>query len=248
MTFETEDPSVFSNGTWKAADGIVAGIYRQSETLQQSTATFQFAGNALPVNAPVSTPTPAPAPSGVIASVLLKTMKFSKELQATTCLKPEAVSISSTAKAASTRSDCPAVRSDYDVFFDEPTGRYNFTNLDTVEGALLTDVETVEFIASVESVFIGSGNLPPTTPAPVSPAAPSTPIDQPNSGVSIIDPQTGQTIDLSGIFASLSPEAQAVFAAGIADLNGSVTPTPAPAPTPTLCRTLLRMPMTIRAT
>ena len=60
--YQTEDPSVFSNGTWKAADGIVAGN-RQSETLHVN-GYFQFAGRSTS-NAPVSTPTPAPAPSGV---------------------------------------------------------------------------------------------------------------------------------------------------------------------------------------
>ena len=60
----------------------------------------------------------------------------------------------------------PGVRGDYDVFLDEPTGRYNFTNLATLEGALLTDVERVEFLGSGESVIIANGALPPTTPAP----------------------------------------------------------------------------------
>lgn len=42
VRFETEDPSVFSTGTWKPEDGIVAG-FRQSEFLH-STGYFQFAG------------------------------------------------------------------------------------------------------------------------------------------------------------------------------------------------------------
>ena len=227
VTFETEDPSVFSTGSWKAEDGIVDG-FRQSQTLN-SNGYFQYAVNA----ASPTTLTPTPATNGVI----IGTPQDDDVLVGTSgndVFETRGGFDFVFGEGGFDTVRLPGLRSDYDVFLDEPTGRYNFTNLATVEGALLTDVEKVEFIASGESVFISNGNLPPTTPAPVSPAAPSTPIDQPNSGVSIIDPQTGQTIDLSGIFASLSPEAQAVFAAGIADLNGSVTPTPAPTPTPTL--------------
>ena len=42
--FETEDPSVFSTGTWKAEDGIVEGN-RESETLH-TNGYFQFADKA----------------------------------------------------------------------------------------------------------------------------------------------------------------------------------------------------------
>ena len=43
VQIETEDPSVFSTGTWKAADGIVPG-FRQSETLH-ANGYFQFASD-----------------------------------------------------------------------------------------------------------------------------------------------------------------------------------------------------------
>ena len=45
-TFETEDPSVFSTGTWKQADGVTPG-FRESETLH-SNGYFQFADNDAP--------------------------------------------------------------------------------------------------------------------------------------------------------------------------------------------------------
>ena len=45
-TFETEDPSVFSTGTWKRADGVAPG-FRESETLH-SNGYFQFADNDAP--------------------------------------------------------------------------------------------------------------------------------------------------------------------------------------------------------
>jgi RHS repeat-associated protein len=43
-TFQTEDPSVYSTGTWKPEDGIASG-YRESEWLH-SDGYFQYAGNA----------------------------------------------------------------------------------------------------------------------------------------------------------------------------------------------------------
>ena len=42
--FQTEDPAVFSTGTWKPADGVTAG-FRESETLHTS-GYFQFAGQS----------------------------------------------------------------------------------------------------------------------------------------------------------------------------------------------------------
>ena len=44
--FETEDPSVFSTGTWKPEDGITPG-FRESEILH-TTGTFQYASDASP--------------------------------------------------------------------------------------------------------------------------------------------------------------------------------------------------------
>ena len=224
VTFETEDPEVFSTGSWKAEDGIVSG-FRQSETLN-SNGYFQFSNNG----ASLTALTPTPATNGVIVG----TSQDDDILVGTPgndVFETRGGFDFVYGEGGFDTVRLPGVRSDYDVFLDEPTGRYNFTNLATVEGALLTDVERVEFVASGESVIISNGALPPTTPAPA-PVVPTTPVGQPNSGVSITDPQTGQEFDLSGIFASLSPEAQAAFATGIANLNGSVTPTPVPTPTP----------------
>jgi glucose/arabinose dehydrogenase len=47
VRFETEDPSVFSNGTWLPADGIAPG-FRQSEVLH-SDGYFEFANDPAPV-------------------------------------------------------------------------------------------------------------------------------------------------------------------------------------------------------
>ena len=60
--YQTEAPSVFSTGTWKAADGIVPGN-RESETLH-TNGYFQFAGDATPEPPTPEPPTP-PAPSNV---------------------------------------------------------------------------------------------------------------------------------------------------------------------------------------
>ena len=60
--YQTESPSVFSTGTWKAADGIVPGN-RESETLH-TNGYFQFAGDATS-----EPPTPEPPPPGNLAPV-----------------------------------------------------------------------------------------------------------------------------------------------------------------------------------
>ena len=56
--YQTEAPTVFSTGTWKAADGIVSGN-RESETLH-SNGYFQFAGDATPEPPTPKPPTPQP--------------------------------------------------------------------------------------------------------------------------------------------------------------------------------------------
>ena len=179
---------------------------------------------------PTPAPTPAPAPSGVIAG----TPQDDEVLEGTPgndVFETRGGFDFVFGEGGFDTVRLPGVRSDYDVFFDAPTGRYNFTNLQTVEGALLTDIERVEFIGSGESVIIANGALPPTnpvqTPAPA-PVVPSTPVSSPNSGLSITDPETGEVLDLSGIFAQLAPGAQGAFAAGVAGINGGTTPTPAP--------------------
>ena len=159
VTFETEDPSVFSTGSWKAEDGIVDG-FRQSQTLN-GNGYFQYAVTA----ASPTTLTPTPATNGVI----IGTPQDDDVLVGTPgndVFETRGGFDFVFGEGGFDTVRLPGLRGDYDVFLDEPTGRYNFTNLATVEGALLTDVEKVEFIGSGETVFISNGNLPPTTPAP----------------------------------------------------------------------------------
>ena len=92
------------------------------------------------------------------------------------------------------------------------------------------------FAAGVAGINGGATPTPTPAPAPVAPVVPSTPVSVPNTGLSITDPETGEVLDLSGIFASLAPGAQGAFAAGVAGVNGGATP-PATAPTPAASNT-----------
>ena len=71
VRFETEDPAVFSTGTWLAVDGVQPG-FRQSEILH-SNGYFQFAGGAVEppsgdVNVVINEIHYNPGPDGVVDS------------------------------------------------------------------------------------------------------------------------------------------------------------------------------------